>query len=365
MPTWVDKPLPEMVERLWFSTDVLRPYRGEWRAVRRDSRLELNMTFRMSDERFSRLRQTILANVAADWVVPFWHERTRRLSLTNGQTVIPVNTDADYRVGGLAMIWSSCDDYETATIDSVGVGSITLSAGLGVDYVGAAVMPAHNAFINGSIQVGRQNRNLIEFSLIFQLRDAGSLGATVWTTYQGYEVLNCENGYLSRLEGIIRPNIEYMDSDLGPVVLEEARAEVDQLYAVELSKHAWDVKQFLHKIRGRDMPFWVKAWGGRLHVDAAGSGSNTIQIDESLAVADWVGRHIVVDGIYREVTAAVDLTGAKQNLTLDSVLGADVAAGAPCHLLMLVRCDSDDIEISHVHGFSNSVSFPVMEDQAA
>lgn len=365
MAVWADKPLPEMVERLLFSTDVLRSYTAEWRVSRREARLQLEYSCRMSNARFAALEELVRANLTSDWTVPFWHERTRNVDISVGETSLTVDTDADYRPGGSVIIWKGCEEYEVATIDTVGSGLVTLTAPVSASYEAAAVMPAYEAYIMEPVATGRANRGLMDISVKFELRETVDVGATVWSTYLGYEVLNCASGYISRLQGVIRPTVEYIDSTLGTVVIENMRTVEDSMFSVELINHAWDAKQFLCQVRGRDYPFWVKAWGGQLEVESALSASNQITVNSSLSAAGLVDRHIVVDGIYRQITAAVDVTGDMQTLTLDSALGADVAAGAPTALIRLVRADSDEVEFKYTHGFKSGLTFPVIEVQAA
>ena len=366
MATLAEKPLPEMTERLLFSTDIIRPAQDEYRVWRREPRTQIIYTLRLSNERFAALEETIYDNLTAtDWVVPFWHERTGNLNLTSSQTVLSVNTNADYRAGGKAMIWQGCDTYEVATIASVGSGSITISPGLTQNYTEAAVMPAHDCFIAAPISTARQFRGLMEATITFQLVTSADLAATAWTTYSGYEVMSCASGYMSRIDGIIYPNVEYFGQDFGPVVQETTRTTHDVLFAAELSSKHWEIKQFLHQVRGRDNPFWIKAWGGQLEVQAASSGAGTITVTTARPAADYVNRHIFIDGQYRQITAAADNSPATtQTLTLSSNLSADVAAGAPVCLISRVRSDTDEIDIQHKHGFSSRVTIPVIEDRA-
>lgn len=356
-----EKPLPEMSERLLFSTDVQRPYSGEFRTWRRDPITRLAYTYRMTDARFAAAEEAIRADIATKtWSVPHWHERTRGLTLTAGQTVINVDTEADYREGESALVWKGCEAYELVTIASVGASSITVAA-LGASYTGAAVMPA-NAGSIVSVDLGRASRGLMDLSVTYEINAPADLAATVWAEYDSYEVLGCSGAYLSPLQGVIFPNVERI-SGLGPVTLETTRDLEDLFFAVELSGHAWDVKRFLHQVRGMDHPFWVKAWGGALTVQAASSGAGSVTVNKTRAAAYMENRHIVIDGQYRQITAASD-GASTQTLTLDGNLSAGVAAAAPTSLLSLVRANADEIEIQHRHGFSSRVVIPVVEERA-
>lgn len=361
MPVLSEKPLPEMIERLVFATDVARPFAGEFRTSLRDPRTQIEMSLRLPDERFASLEETIRDNLKTNWSVPFWHERTRSVDLTVGQTDIPVSTAADYRASGEAIVWQGCDTYEVVTVSSVGSSTITIpSPGLSASYTDAAVMPLHQAFILAPPVLRRANRGLMEVGLFFQLRQNADLGATVWTTYRGYQVLAC-GGIISALEGAIVPPVEYIDSGLGVVTIENARATDDLRFAIELSDQAWNIKRFMHEVRGRDYPFWVRAWGGRLTLLSGQLAAyDQITVSTTRPAADLVGRHVSVNGIYREISAASD-NSSDTTLTLDSALGADVAAGAPVHLLNFVRAEADEVEIQHRHGFASSIVLPVVE----
>lgn len=360
MPDLMLKPLPAMEERLRFSTSVETAYSAEMRTVRRAPRCGLSYAFRATDARFAAFEEVLKANLTADWTVPLWHERTRGLTLSMGQTVISCSTDADWRAASFAMIWKGCEEYETATVLTVGSGQITLSAGLAAAYAGAAIMPAHAGFISGPPRYTRGSRGLMDLGLEIMLRAPADLSASVWGTYGGYEILGCASAYLSRLSGGIAINVDYVDDDIAPEVLEAVRASFDQLYAVELAGHAWDIKRFLHQVRGRSNAFWVRSWGGAQTVQAAAAASSTIVVTATRPAADLVDRHVVIDGIYRQINSVVD-NGATYTLTLSSALGADVAAGAPASLLSLVRLEDDAVDIHHQHGFSSRVSFPVIE----
>lgn len=357
MPVLAEKPLPEMTERISFNTDIRFSFTAEYRDSLRDPKTQIGYRFRVTDARYQAFEETLLANLKADWTVPFWHERTRNLNLSASQTVISCNTDADYRVGGTAIVWKGCEEYETATIDAVGSGSITLSTGLTSAYTGAAVMPAHEAYIYDEIERTRANRGLMEYALSFELRTTDDLAATPWLVFDTYEVLGCSSGYLSSLSGPIRPAVEYFDSGLGPVVIEDDRQDPWRRFAVEISGHAWDVKRFLHQVRGMDAPFWVKSWGGRLELQSA-TATDEIIVDATQSAANLVGRRVVVNGSYREILSVVD-NGATYTLTLNASVTASV--GDPVSLLSLVRADTDTFDIQHRHGFSSLISFPVLE----
>ncbi len=359
MPVLVEKPLPEMTEIIEAWTSVQRAYASEYRtSLRGTPRHMVSLSFRLPDDRWQVLYDTLRASLHADWTVPQWHERTRNLDLSAGQTSITCNTEADYRVGGLAIVWKGCAEYETVTVADVGPTSITVSA-LSASYTDAAVMPANPYFIMGEVATSRANRGLIGCTIPFQARAASDLAASPWGTFQTYDILGCASGYLSPLQGMIRPVVEYVDNGAGPVVLEPQRSTDDDLQAVEVSGHAWKVKQFLHRVRGPDRPFWVKEWGGALDVQAALAGATTIIVAKTRAAANLVGRRVVVAGEYFEILGAVD-GGATVSLNLDGPLGANIPAGAPCGLLRLVRLDADEVQIAHKHGFAARTQFPVM-----
>lgn len=362
-----EHPMPEMVERMIFPSDIARPLGSdEYRFWHREPRLQLVYNFVLHEARFAQLEETIYDNIDASWDVPFWHERTRNLDITIGQTVIAVDTDAEYQVGEKVMIWQACDTYELGTVQTVGAGSVTLSSGASASYTNAAVMPCRTGFIAAPMEIGRRFRGLLSFQITFEMTNHYDISGSPWGTYSSYEILSCASGYLSPLTGSIVPNVEYYGQRLGPVVIERGRDEPDFGYAVEIANHAWDLKQFLYQIAGRDYPFWTKIWGGQMTPQAASSGSGTITVNGTRPVADLANRHIFIDGQYRQISSASDNTDGTQTLTLSANLSANVAAGAPVSLIQRCRVDSETISISHNQDMRSSRAlFPIVEDKAA
>lgn len=342
MPTFKWKPLPEVTERLTFSTDIARTLTNEMRTSGSLGRTEIDYALTLTTDQYADFEEVIRDNTDADWDVPMWHERTRRVDLSSGATVVTATAEADYRVGGKLMIWGGCDAYELATIDSISGDTITLTAGVSANYTRAAVMPVHTCFLSAPVSRQKSQRGLLRVGVTFQLRETVDLAASPWGTYDGYEILGCSGASVTRLSGFIRPTLNYIDSGVGLVETVRDRSLDDYGQEAEITNHTWNVKRFLHQVRGRAAPFWVKAWGGELVIAAALAADTDVQVTTDRPAVDFVGRHVIIDGLYREVTAATG-TGTV-TLTLDSALGQDVAAGAPASLLALVRSDSDVIE---------------------
>lgn len=363
MPVLKYKPLPEQKEELSFFTNVLRSFSTETRVKLRPPRTRVTYRFVLSDAQYADFEETLRDNLQADWTVPLWYEATRGFSASSGATSLTCNTDADYRVGSEVLIWKGCEEYETAALSAVGSGSVTASGAIGATYSNAAIMPAHDGYMAAPAQISRTVKGWVSVGLTFELRASPDLSATGWASYDGYEVLGCSSAVLSNLAGLIAVPVEYVDSGVGPVALVQKRSTPDVAFEVAMADTVdrFKRKQFLHQIAGKKFAFWVRSWGGKIPLAVSvGASDTTISVTPTKPISDYIGRHIEIDGLYREITNAVD-AGATYTLTIDNPPGQAITATAYCTFLSLVRSNADNFEIAHHPGLVSSVNIPVIE----
>lgn len=106
----------------------------------------------MGSTEYQKARFLFKSNVSGIWDVPVWSEATQKVSLISTDTVVPCDTNGDYRVGGRAIVWSSCDDWNIAEVASIQEGmSITLTEPVGDDHVSAFVMPLRSCICRNGI----------------------------------------------------------------------------------------------------------------------------------------------------------------------------------------------------------------------
>jgi hypothetical protein len=138
------------------------------------------------------------------------------------------------------------------------------------------------------------------------------------------------------------------------VVLEPLRDLVERGSILGLkdigSARTWARRRWLHRLRGRTRGFWLPIWGRELDLQVPGFiGDDFLIVVPLLDLADWVGRHVLIDlsgtPLFREITSAVfDPNGHRLEI---APLDRDVPVGTKAHLMTLVRLDTDRIEIEH------------------
>jgi len=363
---WSFRPVKDMSETLQFSTDVMRTFASEMRVSRRPARQGLAFSYTLRDPRLARMETRVRRNVLGDWMVPVWHEATLIASTVPGQTVIEVDTRADYRVAGFALFWSRCDKVQIRRIEEIGDGEIEISHPLDALSGSAFVAPGRVGFLLDGIGGARiRERGISGLDVEFQIRDSVDLAATDFDQYVDRDLVS-KCGTLEALSLSISPDVAIVDSDLGVIDRELSRDLTDgrfaMLWRMDRAK-LWRVRQWLHYLRGRDRSFWLIDWQKDFTLAAPIGAADTSILVEAIAFspAELVGVHVMIDDGTRSprlVTAAV-AEGALHRLTI-APLGRSIAA-AKVSRMRLVRLDSDLIEITHRMGFYSSLRLPLIE----
>lgn len=363
---WSFRPVKDMGEILQFSTDVLTTYASEMRISRRPARQALIYSYTLRDPRLARMESKVRRNVLGDWLVPVWHEATLIASTVPGQTVIEVDTRADYRVDGFALFWSACDRVQVRRIVAIDDGEITISHPLDVLSGSAFVAPGRSAFLVDGIGGARiRERGISTIDVEFRVRDNLEIAATDFDQYLDRDLV-AKCGTLEALNFDVSPDVALVDSDLGQIGREISRdviaARLTMLWRMDRAK-LWRTRQWLHFLRGRDRAFWLIDWQKDFTlVEPIAAADTSIVVSAiAFAPAELVGAHVMIDDGIRSprlVTAAV-AEGVNHRLTI-APLGRDIAA-ARVGRMRLVRLDSDLVEFSHRMGFYSSVRLPLIE----
>ncbi len=148
------KPLPDIGERLNWATSVNRAYSGEARRRLRGPRQVMTIRWNVKDVKVDYVRQFYRDNQFADVDVPFWKDASRT-DVGAADTTITCDTNGEYVPGGRILIWKDCDTYLIRTIDAVNDGSIDITAAVGVDLSGVAVMPLYEGRMLGGVKTKR------------------------------------------------------------------------------------------------------------------------------------------------------------------------------------------------------------------
>jgi hypothetical protein len=364
---WPFRPVKDMSETIGFSTDVIRTYTSEMRISRRPARQSLAFSYALRDPRLAKMEARLRRNPLGDWLVPVWHEATLIPSTVPGQTIVEVDTAADYRVGGFVVFWSACDRVQVRRVAAIASGTITISHPLDLVSGAAFAAPGRVGFLMDGIGGSRirERSGISTVDVEFMIRDAVDLSATDFVQYLGRDVVT-KCGTLEPLSFAVSPDIALVDSDLGRIDRELSRDPIDGRFALmwRLSREKlWTVRQWLHYVRGRDRPFWLADWQKDFRLAAPIDAADTTILIEPVTRTpeEMIGAHIAIDDgeiSPREVTAAT-VSGGNHLLAV-APLGRDIAS-AKVRRMRFVRLDSDLIEIGHRMGFYSEIRLPLVE----
>lgn len=172
---WPYVPLPEMTETpAWLNAvHVREDDTSRWGL--RPPRQILNYRYAFQFSRWFEAKALFEGNALGEWHVPCWSERTQDIAVASADTVLTVDTRAEYVEGGLLIVWQGCDTYTVATIQSISEwsesGEITLTAAVGADYSSATIMPLRTCILRNGIETTRRTDTVYEVSAAFEATD--------------------------------------------------------------------------------------------------------------------------------------------------------------------------------------------------
>ena len=270
------RPQSPISETLQFKTDIIEVNDGSEQRinVRENPRQLFKFTVRTDDDR---TRDSINA-VLFDWQsrvfgVPVWHEsKALGAPLAIGNTVVVVDTAfADFRAGGLVMIYDNDFRNETLEILTVNPNDLVLQVGIGTafDAVSTIVLPVRTALTRPQLSQSRFAIGPTDFSIEFTTLDNIDLASqAAFGTYQGagqtvakplVDRLNFMKGRTVK-EGI-RRKVTRLDPQTGPALQFSAwskgKPSFNYGFEGKTFEDTWDFRQLLHFVRGSQLAFYV------------------------------------------------------------------------------------------------------------
>ena len=372
---WRWRPDLPITERLEWLTNILTTREGEQRIALRDCpRQVFDMTFTKRPHEFAEIKTTAAEWAFRLWGLPIWTEMVKVGVVLSDAVAIDFATSyADYRHGGLALIWETPDVFEAVEIATVRADGLDLVYGVSQDYTAAWVMPLRLAHTPEGVRITRPHPSAAQLSARFLVTDNVDLAATAYSQYRDYDVLTDGDILVGDVtEHIARPVIMH-DNGQGPIVVETAQDWTR--FSRTLGKAAsgasarWAWRCWLHSRYGRQAAFWLPTWNQDMTVVAdIGASDVLIGIDPiGLTLFATMPVDIMIkltDGtiFYRRVSDATTGSGI-ETITIDAALGQEVAIDdiAMVCLMNLVRLNADTIELRHTLPARVSSSVPVME----
>lgn len=368
---------PELpfTERLQWLTEVLQHVDGTEQRIsaRKNPRQIFDWDFIMEDGP----ERAFFSNILFDWQarifgLPIWYELTRISSaVTAGDTTITVQSTAyaDYRVGGLFLIFTDKGTFDVLELDSTpGPTSLVSTSGTNNSYpTGTFVMPLRTGTaksqITGSRFVSADAKMKILFTVSDNDVDLADLSA--WPSYNSKLLLDGCNSVRGQTAETFERDIIEFDNPIGLRTQDSPWAQGKRITQLALlakgKKGLWDVRQMLHAIRGKQISFYAATFSNDFTSDgaiAAGTLVDVVNIGYTQFAQARQPRNVVrieynngdPDDI-REILSSTEVDATRETLTLDSAVAAHTQAQVKkISLVEKVRFDSDNIAIRHEIG---------------
>ncbi|NLW82308.1 MAG: hypothetical protein GXY42_11645 [Desulfovibrionales bacterium] len=340
---WPWRPLRPITETLEWLTDIIEAHAGaEQRIrVRQEPRQSFEASTLLNDPaELAKLRVALSAWQHREWGWPCWHE-TLPLAATlpaASSTIYVDTTAADFRDGGLAIIYQGPSLYEVVEIDAVAADSVTLAGPTTMGHpAGASVMPLRMARMAAQARRDDHAVEASRYSVTMQITDNVELTtAAAAMQYLGYDVLS--DPLLMPGETMPREIERPLDIlDPGPGAWATfARTDyplitTDHKWRVKTKAQAWAFRRWLHRRAGRLNPVWIPSRTHDLVLAVQPTSvATTLQINDvnyrNVGLNAPGMTHIAAFSasgafVCRKITEATAGSAGRENLTINAALG--------------------------------------------
>lgn len=377
LPNW-DEP---MVERLEWSTDVMRSYDGTEQRVQLRNTPRRNFEFSFSAEGTQRRRlDAAIYNWGARvWAVPVWTDgETLSATVSAGGTTIPATTtNRDYHAGGLVMLLNDSGSYEVTEIASLTSSVITLLRPLVNTWAGGScsVFPVRSARMPSTHGYTRFTGDFVYGRVRMDVDDVNEWTAATETTYRSYPVMTETPNWVESMDQSFERKLAILDYGTGEraIVDESGEPEIASSFRWFLESRARIAafRSWLYARAGKFGAIWVPTWVSDLTVVAnIGSGVTTIDVEHCDYTRRLVGKlhrkdiRVALNNgsvYYRRITGASEVSASVERLTIDSAFGVAIVPSdiAMISFMMLSRLDADGVEINYFTGDSAQAAHPM------
>ena len=382
------QPEAPIKEKLRWNTDILRHRDGTEQRVslRQAPRQVVEMDFKLSGRTRQRYEWLMADSQALGLGVPIWWEpsiSTAAVAVDDTSISVDSTAYADYKVGGLAVIWESVEKHETLQIDSIAAGSLTFSSGFTNAYsAGVLVMPMQVGYLlQREIRGAKHPVNLSEHRLIFTINsnDDDLADISAWPTFNSKVILTGK-GNQNILPGATTPTgsrrrTERVDNGTGVFDLYSQQAISRQTGRYQLLVNSrqklWEVRQLLHALRGQQVSFYIPTYADDFTpTQSISTAGNVITVvnsgfDNFIDAAQPFDAVLVrlTDGteITRALTSSLEVDADEEQLFISGTWGVDATPAEIDFVCVVqkVRLDSDEVTITHRDGIGGAtISFP-------
>lgn len=365
------QPEGEIEELLEFLTDITRSTNGKEQRirVRNYPRQTFDYHFKFDHEE-RRFFETFLYKWQPQtFGVPIWSEVKRlTAAVSAGATTLYFNNDyADFRAGGQLILWKDYQTYDALQIDTVSVGSLTVTSAVSRDYpVRTRVMPLRTGITKQEVTGDKHPVNLSEHTIKFHVVDNEvDIGSTAaFSTHNG-KVMFDDGNWISRgtLTDTMKNVVHHIDNLTGsPIQFSNwvnSHFISSKGFFCRNPQATWEMRQVLHALAGPQKSFYLPTFMPDVVVNGPLTILGTTMDIEHIRYADFINGNepnkslyiVLNDGtiITRQVVSAIEVDSTTERLTVDvawdsTILAADIRSVS---FLRLCRFTEDSFEIHH------------------
>jgi hypothetical protein len=356
-------------EKLGFLTDKLVAWDGssQRRALRIVPRRNVSFSAPMTRSEKQYVENQLFAWGALIWALPIWWDGQYLMTaVAPGALSVPCNTDdRDFVAGGLAILLLDALTYEVLQIESFTSGALTLSRVTVQDWpTGSKLYPVRSARLLSTTRISRDTGTYATLQPDFQIVEPCSWpAATGLPQYRGANVLEDSPDTDQTSEGAYDRDTFTIDTQTGDIAVIDTA-----LIGFPTNSHNWFLKgaaaraafrSLLYLLRGQQGQIWVPSYESDLtlvaDVHAADTNLECANSGISLFAAKQNRQDIRIELLtgtvfYRRITGAAQDSPTTEVVSIDTSLGADVAAKTVRRIsfMALSVLAGDEITIEHL-----------------
>lgn len=322
-------------------------------------------------------------NLLFDWQsrvfgIPQWHEATfTSVAVAINDLVINVRSTAfaDYREGGLVLIYKDSSTYDVLQTAPAGVGATTLTLVNPVLHAyttNVLVMPLRSGITRPSISGDRFPSDVARLQVRFQVvdNDANLASVVGWNTYNSkilVDDVNSLGGGRSMQEEFVQ-DIVTLDNATGIPSFsspwDKGKRRSVKVFWTRTQAALWKVRQLLHSLRGPQTSFYIPTFGKDLTPTAnLTTGTNVLTIS-NVGYTKYIRQRVPMNIIrvvfvntattplLRRITASTEIDANTEQLTIDTNWPSTFTPAAVLRIeyVQLSRIDSNVVRIQHAMG---------------
>lgn len=375
------------VEILAFLTDVIDALNGKEQrlALRNSPRQMFEVNYLLTENDRQRMQLLLMDWMDQVFGFPLWHEKLQlTAAVSAGATVYPVlgASNVDFRVGGLAIIFTDANTFDVINVIAKTDTTITAQSPSQNAYPkGATIMPLRTAVIRRMVS-GRQHPNrLEEFRIAFEVTDndtGGLVGSTTpgfWSLYNSRVLFSDSNVVDGPMNEQFARRVYRVDNETGVISQsspwDKSKRSHQKGFVARNRAEIMQLRKLLLALRGRQKAFYIPTFIEDLTVKAnLAIGTNTMDIDRIEYPRLAQNRHpkkifriTFTDNsnLVRIVQSSVQVDSTTDRLTLDTTWPANrtVAEIRRVEFYELSRFDADEIRITYPRIGLAEVNVPV------